>query len=131
MNTDPISDFLTRIRNANLVGKDNVAIPYSKIKSSITEILKTEGLIEDFNIMDEEKMKMINLNLSYKNEGSPRINGLRRISKPGLRVYSRKGEIPRYFGELGVTIVSTSKGIMTHKQAWKERLGGEVICVVW
>ena len=76
-------------------------------------------------------MKMINLNLSYKNEGSPRINGLRRISKPGLRVYSRKGEIPRYFGELGVTIVSTSKGIMTHKQAWKERLGGEVICVVW
>tara|TARA_B110000116_G_scaffold59399_1_gene50818 strand:+ start:83 stop:478 length:396 start_codon:yes stop_codon:yes gene_type:complete len=131
MNTDPISDFLTRIRNANLVGKDNVAIPYSKIKSSITEILKTEGLIEDFNIIDEEKMKMINLNLSYKNEGSPRINGLRRISKPGLRVYSRKGEIPRYFGELGVTIVSTSKGIMTHKQAWKERLGGEVICVVW
>lgn len=131
MNTDPISDFLTRIRNANLVGKDNVAIPYSKIKSRITEILKTEGLIEDFNIIDEEKMKMINLNLSYKNEGSPRINGLRRISKPGLRVYSRKGEIPRYFGELGVTIVSTSKGIMTHKQAWKERLGGEVICVVW
>jgi small subunit ribosomal protein S8 len=131
MNTDPISDFLTRIRNANLVGKDNVAIPYSKIKSSITKILKTEGLIEDFNIMDEDKMKMINLNLSYKNEGSPRINGLRRISKPGLRVYSRKGEIPRYFGELGVTIVSTSKGIMTHKQAWKERLGGEVICVVW
>lgn len=131
MNTDPISDFLTRIRNANLVGKDNVAIPYSKIKSRITEILKTEGLIEDFNIMDQEKMKMINLNLSYKNEGSPRINGLRRISKPGLRVYSRKGEIPRYFGELGVTIVSTSKGIMTHKQAWKERLGGEVICVVW
>jgi small subunit ribosomal protein S8 len=131
MNTDPISDFLTRIRNANLVGKDNVAIPYSKIKSSLTKILKTEGLIEDFNIMDEDKMKMINLNLSYKNEGSPRINGLRRISKPGLRVYSRKGEIPRYFGELGVTIVSTSKGIMTHKQAWKERLGGEVICVVW
>jgi len=131
MNTDPISDFLTRIRNANLVGKDNVAIPYSKIKSSLTKILKSEGLIEDFNIMDEDKMKMINLNLSYKNEGSPRINGLRRISKPGLRVYSRKGEIPRYFGELGVTIVSTSKGIMTHKQAWKERLGGEVICVVW
>jgi len=131
MNTDPISDFLTRIRNANLVGKDNVVIPYSKIKSSLTKILKTEGLIEDFNIMDEDKMKMINLNLSYKNEGSPRINGLRRISKPGLRVYSRKGEIPRYFGELGVTIVSTSKGIMTHKQAWKERLGGEVICVVW
>jgi len=131
MNTDPISDFLTRIRNANLVGKDNVAIPYSKIKSSLTIILKSEGLIEDFNIMDEDKMKMINLNLSYKNEGSPRINGLRRISKPGLRVYSRKGEIPRYFGELGVTIVSTSKGIMTHKQAWKERLGGEVICVVW
>jgi small subunit ribosomal protein S8 len=131
MNTDPISDFLTRIRNANLVGKDNVAIPYSKIKSNLTKILKSEGLIEDFNIMDEDKMKMINLNLSYKNEGSPRINGLRRISKPGLRVYSRKGEIPRYFGELGVTIVSTSKGIMTHKQAWKERLGGEVICVVW
>lgn len=131
MNTDPISDFLTRIRNANLVGKDNVAIPYSNIKSSITKILKTEGLIEGFNIMDGDKMKMINLNLSYKNEGSPRINGLRRISKPGLRVYSRKGEIPRYFGELGVTIVSTSKGIMTHKQAWKERLGGEVICVVW
>ena len=75
--------------------------------------------------------KKINLKLSYKNEGTPRINGLRRISKPGLRVYSRKGEVPRYFGGLGVTIVSTSNGIMTHKQAWKERLGGEVMCVVW
>ena len=87
--------------------------------------------IDDFNIADQDNFKKINLKLSYKNEGTPRINGLRRISKPGLRVYSRKGEVPRYFGGLGVTIVSTSNGIMTHKQAWKERLGGEVMCVVW
>ena len=131
MNTDPISDFLTRIRNANLVGKNQVEVPYSKIKSNISEILKKEGLIDDFNVADQDKFKKINLKLSYKNEGTPRINGLRRISKPGLRVYSRKGEVPRYFGGLGITIVSTSNGIMTHKQAWKERLGGEVMCVVW
>jgi len=131
MNTDPISDFLTRIRNANLVGKENVEVPYSKIKSNISEILKNEGLIESYTVNNEDKFKKINLNLSYKNEGTPRINGLRRISKPGLRVYSRKGEIPRYFGGLGVTIVSTSNGIMSHKEAWKNRLGGEVMCVVW
>ena len=131
MNTDPISDFLTRIRNANLVGKENVEVPYSKIKSNISEILKNEGLIESYTINSEDKFKKISLNLSYKNEGTPRINGLRRISKPGLRVYSRKGEIPRYFGGLGVTIVSTSNGIMSHKEAWKNRLGGEVMCVVW
>ena len=76
-------------------------------------------------------MLNINLDLSYKPEGTPQINGLKRISKPGLRIYSRKGEIPRYYGDLGITIVSTSKGIMTHKQAWQERLGGEVICVIW
>tara|TARA_B100000945_G_C20424722_1_gene619781 strand:+ start:2657 stop:3052 length:396 start_codon:yes stop_codon:yes gene_type:complete len=131
MNTDPISDFLTRIRNANLVGKENVEVPYSKVKSNISEILKNEGLIESYTINSEDKFKKISLNLSYKNEGTPRINGLRRISKPGLRVYSRKGEIPRYFGGLGVTIVSTSNGIMSHKEAWKNRLGGEVMCVVW
>jgi len=131
MNTDPISDFLTRIRNANLVGKENVEVPYSKVKSNISEILKNEGLIENYTINSEDKFKKISLNLSYKNEGTPRINGLRRISKPGLRVYSRKGEIPRYFGGLGVTIVSTSNGIMSHKEAWKNRLGGEVMCVVW
>ena len=131
MNTDPISDFLTRIRNANLVGKENVEVPYSKVKSNISEILKNEGLIESYTVNNEDKFKKISLNLSYKNEGTPRINGLRRISKPGLRVYSRKGEIPRYFGGLGVTIVSTSNGIMSHKEAWKNRLGGEVMCVVW
>ena len=131
MNTDPISDFLTRIRNANLVGKENVEVPYSKVKSNISEILKNEGLIESYTVHNEDKFKKINLHLSYKNEGTPRINGLRRISKPGLRVYSRKGEIPRYFGGLGVTIVSTSNGIMSHKEAWKNRLGGEVMCVVW
>ena len=131
MNTDPISDFLTRIRNANLVGKENVEVPYSKVKSNISEILKNEGLIESYTINSEDKFKKISLNLSYKNEGTPRINGLRRISKPGLRVYSRKGEIPRYFGGLGVTIVSTSNGIMSHKEAWKNRMGGEVMCVVW
>ena len=131
MNTDPISDFLTRIRNANLVGKENVEVPYSKIKSNISEILKNEGLIESYTINSEDKFKKISLNLSYKNEGTPRINGLRRISKPGLRVYSRKGEIPRYFGGLGVTIVSSSNGIKSLKEALKNRKGGEVMCVVW
>ena len=131
MNTDPISDFLTRIRNANLVGKTNVKIPYSNIKSNIANILKEEGFITNYQIETEETIKNINLNLSYKPEGTPQINGLKRISKPGLRIYSRKGEIPRYYGDLGITIVSTSKGIMTHKQAWKESLGGDVICVIW
>ena len=131
MNTDPKSDFLTRIRNANLVGNTTVKIPYSNMKSNIANILKEEGFISNYKIGTENNVKNINLDLSYKPEGTPQINGLKRISKPGLRIYSRKGEIPRYFGDLGITIVSTSKGIMTHKQAWQERLGGEVICVIW
>ena len=131
MNTDPISDFLTRIRNANLVGNTTVKIPYSNMKSNIASILKEEGFISNYQIGTENNIKNINLDLSYKPEGTPQINGLKRISKPGLRIYSRKGEIPRYYGDLGITIVSTSKGIMTHKKAWQERLGGEVICVIW
>ena len=131
MNTDPISDFLTRIRNANLVGNTTVKIPYSNMKSNIANILKEEGFISNYKIGTENNVKNINLDLSYKPEGTPQINGLKRISKPGLRIYSRKVEIPRYYGDLRITIVSTSKGIMTHKQAWQERLGGEVICVIW
>ena len=131
MNTAPISDFLTRIRNANLVGNTTVKIPYSNMKSNIANILKEEGFISNYQIGTENNIKNINLDLTYKPEGTPQINGLKRISKPGLRIYSTKGGIPRYYGDLGITIVSTSKGIMTHKQAWQERLGGEVICVIW
>ena len=131
MNTDPISDFLTRIRNANLVGKTTVKIPYSNIKSNIANILKEEGFITSYQVENEDSIKNINLNLSYKPEGTPQINGLKRISKPGLRIYSRKGEIPRYYGDLGVTIVSTSKGIMTDNEARNNKIGGEIICKVF
>ena len=99
MNTDPIADFLTRKRKANLVGTTTVKIPYSNIKSNIANILKEEGFISNYQIETENNIKNINLDLSYKPEGTPQINGLKRISKPGLRIYSRKGEIPRYYGD--------------------------------
>lgn len=129
--TDPIADFLTRIRNANMVYKETVEIPSSKLKKSLSEILKREGYIKDFEFVEDGKQGIIRLYLKYGAGRERTITDLKRISKPGLRVYARKDEIPRVLGGLGIAIISTSKGIVTDKEARKEGIGGEVICYVW
>lgn len=132
MNTDPIADFLTRIRNANQRYLKIVKIPASKIKCEIARILKEEGYIIDFkiNINKDKIKKEIEIILKYKTTERV-ISGLKRISKPGLRVYSEVGQIPRVLNGLGTAILSTSEGIMTGKQAKKQNLGGEVIAFIW
>lgn len=130
--TDPIADMLTRIRNAIMVRHEEVVIPSSNMKSSIAQILKDEGFIEDFEI-DEQGSPQgeIKVYLHYRDKDEPAISGLKRVSRPGLRVYVQKGEIPRYYGGLGVSILSTSSGVMTGKQAWRGGVGGELLCYVW
>ena len=129
--TDPIADMLTRIRNANQMRYKEVEVPASKIKLEIARILKEEGFISDFKLNKDDVQGMIVLNLKY-GEGKERvITGLKRISKPGLRVYAKSNEIPKVLNGLGIAIVSTSKGIMTDKQARKESLGGEVLAYIW
>lgn len=130
--TDPISDMLTRIRNAIMAHHETVSVPASKMKASIAKILKEEGFIQDYRL-DESSSNQgsIQILLHYRDKGVPAIMGLKRVSKPGLRMYVRKGEIPRYYGGLGVSILSTSKGVMTGKQAWREKMGGELLCYVW
>ncbi|MGI6554884.1 MAG: 30S ribosomal protein S8 [Bacillota bacterium] len=129
--TDPIADYLTRIRNANMVYKGTVEIPSSKLKKSMSEILKREGYIKDYEFIEDGKQGIIRLYLKYGPGKERTITDLKRISKPGLRVYARKDEIPRVLGGLGIAIISTSKGILTDKEARKEGVGGEVICYVW
>ncbi|KKM12659.1 30S ribosomal protein S8 [Clostridiales bacterium PH28_bin88] len=129
--TDPIADFLTRIRNANTVYQDTVEIPSSKMKRAMANILKDEGLIKDVEYIDDGKQGVLRLYLKYGPNREKVITGLKRISKPGLRVYARKDEIPRVLGGLGLAVISTSKGIMTDKRARKEGVGGEVICYIW
>lgn len=129
--TDPVADFLTRIRNGNMVYHDKIEAPASKMKRSIAEILKQEGFIKDYEYVEDDKQGVIRVYLKY-NAGKERvITGLRRISKPGLRVYVRKDAIPKVLGGLGIAVISTSQGIMTDKRARKEGLGGEVLCYVW
>ena len=128
--TDTIADMLTRIRNANKMRYEEVRVPSSNIKNEIARILKEEGFIEDFKIEDENTQGTIVLTLKYKNKERV-ITGLRRISKPGLRVYCKSDEIPKVLNGLGIAIISTSKGIMTDKQARKENIGGEVLAYIW
>ena len=128
--TDTIADMLTRIRNANQMRYEEVRVPSSNIKKEIARILKEEGFIEDFKIEDENTQGTIVLTLKYKNKERV-ITGLRRISKPGLRVYCKNNEIPKVLNGLGIAIISTSKGIMTDKQARKENIGGEVLAYIW
>ncbi|MGL5513648.1 MAG: 30S ribosomal protein S8, partial [Sporomusa sp.] len=125
--TDPIADMLTRIRNANSVFHDKVEIPASKIKKSVVQILKDEGFIKDFDTIEDGKQGMLRVSLKYGPNREKVITGIKRISKPGLRVYAKKEQLPRVLGGLGIAIVSTSKGIMSDKAARKEGLGGEVI----
>lgn len=129
--TDPIADFLTRIRNANVVYHDKVEVPASKMKVAIADILKEEGFIKDCEFVSDGKQGVIRVIMKYGNNRERVITGLKRISKPGLRVYARKDSMPKVLGGLGIAIVSTSNGIMTDKQARKQGLGGEVVCYVW
>ncbi len=129
--TDPIADFLTRIRNANMVLMDKVEIPASKTKMGLAEILKAEGFINDVELIEDGKQGVIRVYLKYGAGREKIINGLKRISKPGLRVYAGKDELPRVMGGLGIAIISTSKGLMVDRVARKEGLGGEVLCYIW
>lgn len=129
--TDPIADFLTRIRNANMVLMEKVEIPASKTKMSMAEILKEEGFINDVEYIEDGKQGVIRVYLKYGANREKIINGLKRISKPGLRVYVGKEELPRVMGGLGIAIISTSRGLMVDRKARKEGLGGEVLCYVW
>ncbi|ATW27127.1 30S ribosomal protein S8 [Candidatus Formimonas warabiya] len=129
--TDPIADFLTRIRNANTVYQDKVEIPASRTKQGLADILKEEGFIKDVEFVEDGKQGILRLYLKYGANREKVITGLKRISKPGLRVYAKRDQVPKVLGGLGIAVVSTSKGLMTDKQARKEGLGGEVICYVW
>ena len=129
--TDPIADFLTRIRNANSVHHEKVEIPASKMKKTMAQILKDEGMIKDFEYIEDGKQGILRVHLKYGPNKQKVITGLKRISRPGLRVYAKKDEVPRILGGLGIAIISTSQGVMTDKQARKRGLGGEVLCYVW
>lgn len=129
--TDPIADMLTRIRNANQMRYIEVEVPASKIKVEIAKILKAEGFIADYKIQKNNVQNTIVLNLKYGQNKERVITGLKRISKPGLRVYAKAEEVPKVLNGLGIAIISTSKGIMTDKNARKENLGGEVLAYIW
>ncbi|WP_055078585.1 30S ribosomal protein S8 [Lagierella massiliensis] len=131
MMTDPIADMLTRIRNANNAKHKSVEIPSSKIKKDVASILLDEGFISGFNVTEDDKQGIITLDLKYGPNDERVISGIKRISKPGLRVYVKAQELPRVLGGLGIAIISTSKGVVTDKVARQEGVGGEVICYVW
>ena len=130
MITDPIADMLTRIRNANQMKHATVSMPASKLKCEILRVLKAEGYISDYVLKEEENKKSIEVTLKYVNKQRV-IQGIKRISKPGLRVYAKTNELPRVLNGLGVAIISTSSGIMTDRDARKQKLGGEIIAFVW
>lgn len=129
--TDPIADMLTRIRNANSVGHEKVEIPGSNVKRALAEILKNEGFVRDAEFIPDDKQGVIRLFLKYGKNQERVITGLKRISKPGRRVYASHETLPRVLGGLGIAVISTSKGIMTDKEARKQKIGGEVVCYVW
>ena len=129
--TDPIADMLTRIRNANSALHETVEIPASKMKAAVLAILKDEGFVKEVETIENEKHATLKVTLKYGFNNEKVITGIKRISKPGLRVYAKKEELPRVLGGLGIAVISTSKGIMSDKQARKEGLGGEVIAYVW
>ena len=129
--TDPIADYLTRIRNANMAKHDSVEIPASNIKKSISEILKREGFIRDYEVTDDNKQGMIKIFLKFGPNGERVISGLKRISKPGLRKYVSAEDLPKVLNGLGIAIVSTSAGVITDKEARQKGVGGEVIAYVW
>ncbi|PWA12941.1 30S ribosomal protein S8 [Pueribacillus theae] len=129
--TDPVADMLTRIRNANTVRLDKLEVPASKMKKEIAEILKREGFIRDVEYIEDNKQGIIRIFLKYGKDNERVITGLKRISKPGLRVYAKANEVPRVLGGLGIAIVSTSKGVLTDREARGQQIGGEVLAYVW
>ena len=129
--TDPIADFLTRIRNANTVYHEKVEAPASRMKKAIADILKEEGFIKDCEYVADGKQGIIRVYMKYGGGKERVISGLKKISKPGLKVYARKDSLPKVLGGLGIAVISTSKGIMTDKKARQLGLGGEVICYIW
>jgi small subunit ribosomal protein S8 len=129
--TDPVADMLTRIRNANTVGHTTVDIPASKMKKSIAEILRNEGYIKGYDFIDEGAQGIIRVQMKYGTDKERVISGIKRISKPGLKVYAKSNEVPKVLGGLGIAIISTSSGIISDKEARKLGVGGEVICYVW
>ena len=131
MMTDPIADMLSRIRNANNARHKSVDVPCSNIKKEIARILLDEGYIKGYDVVEDDKQGMIKIDLKYSQDGERVISGLKRISKPGLRVYVKCDDVPKVLGGLGIAIISTSKGIITDKLARQEKVGGEVICYVW
>jgi small subunit ribosomal protein S8 len=130
MVTDPIADMLTRIRNAIIAHHDTVQMPLSKAKLSLAKILKDEGFITDYTVLKDGSHRVIKITLKYI-DNQPAILGLERVSKPGLRIYMGSREIPRVYGGLGIAIVSTSKGLIVGHEAWRQNLGGELLCYVW
>ena len=133
MMTDPIADMLTRIRNANVAMHDQVRMPSSKQKEALATLLKSEGYIEDFSVTDDPGRPggVLMVTMKYSPERKRTISGLRRVSKPGLRVYTPAAKVPRVLGGLGVAVLSTSKGLLTDREARKQRIGGEILCFVW
>ena len=129
--TDPIADMLTRIRNANSAGHKTVEVPASKIKKSIAEILKEEGYISGFEVKEDGKQGVIDIEMKYGPENEKVITGIKKISKPGLKVYAKANEVPKVLGGLGIAIISTSTGVISDKKARELGVGGEVICYVW
>ena len=131
--TDPIADMLTRIRNANTAMRDEVTMPSSKLKVALADVLKQEGYITNFAVAAAKNGpgQTLTIDMKYSDQRERVISGITRVSKPGLRVYSKSGNIPRVLGGLGVAIVSTSKGLMSDREARRRRMGGEVVCVVW
>jgi small subunit ribosomal protein S8 len=128
---DPIADMLTRIRNACMARHATVAMPASKMKVAIADILKQEGFIRDFELQEGDPADTIVITLKYTTDRRPVITGLKRVSKPGLRIYTGRADIPRVRGGLGLSILSTPKGVMAGHDAWREHVGGEVLCYVW
>ena len=131
MNTDPVADMLTRIRNGNLAKHSSVEMPHSKLKERLAQLLKSEGYISEFSVKEVGKFKILRVDLKYEENGTPIITNLKRVSKPGLRIYNKSNRIPKVLGGLGVAIVSTSKGLLSDRRARKENVGGEVLCYVW
>ncbi len=133
MNTDPIADMLTRIRNANMASLTEVDMPSSNLKAELAKLLKNEGYVEDYAVIEKEGtcFKTLKITLKYDEKSKPVISNLRRVSRPGLRNYCKAKDIPQVLGGMGIAILSTSKGLLTDRKAKKENVGGEILCYVW
>lgn len=129
--SDPIADMLTRIRNALEARHDSVLVPASRLKIAMSKILKDEGFIKDYEVLKDGSQRNLKIQLRYTGKKDPILHGLQRVSKPSLRVYVQKAEIPRVYGGLGIAILSTPRGVMTGQQAWRQQVGGEILCYVW